>query len=134
MHELKFLVVDDMMTMRKIVRGLLKEAGVLQAEEAPDGAAAWKLLEEAANANKPFQIVVSDWNMPELLGIDLLKRCRSHPLYKDVGFLLVTAEAELEQVKAAMAAGVDNYVVKPFSPDAFRDKLQAVYQKRYGQR
>lgn len=132
LFELKFLVVDDMMTMRKIVIQQLKGMGVQQLEEANDGSVAWTKLEEAVAKGAPFQFIVSDWNMPELKGIDLLKKCRAHPTYKNIGFLLVTAESEVEQVKEALTAGVDNYLVKPFTPTSFQEKLMAAYSKRSG--
>jgi two-component system chemotaxis response regulator CheY len=132
LFELRFLVVDDMMTMRKIVTQQLKGMGVQQVDEANDGSVAWTKLEDAATKNTPYQFIVSDWNMPEMKGIDLLKKCRAHPAYKNVGFLLVTAESEVSQVKEALAAGVDNYLVKPFTPTAFQEKLMAAYAKRSG--
>ncbi|MBL7716234.1 MAG: response regulator [Bdellovibrionales bacterium] len=131
MTELKFLVVDDMMTMRKIVSQQLRAMGVVTIEEANDGTVAWNKMEEAAKLNKPFQFIVSDWNMPEMKGIDLLKKARAHPTYKTVAFLLVTAESEMDQVKEAVASGVDNYLVKPFTPQSFQEKLMAAYQRRF---
>lgn len=127
---LRFLVVDDMMTMRKIVTQQLKGMGVQHVDEANDGSVAWTKLEEAAAKNAPYQFIVSDWNMPEMKGIDLLKKCRAHPAYKSIGFLLVTAESEVSQVKEALAAGVDNYLVKPFTPTTFQEKLMSAYSKR----
>lgn len=129
--DLKFLVVDDMMTMRKIVSQQLRGMGVNDIEEANDGTVAWTKMEDAAKAGKPFQFVVSDWNMPEMKGIDLLKKARLAEQYKNVAFLLVTAESEMDQVKEAVTAGVDNYLVKPFTPAAFQEKLMAAYQRRF---
>src|SRR4051812_17167323 len=115
--DLRFLVVDDMLTMRKIIGQQLKILGATNILEANDGSTAWEVLER--EQNKPIQFIISDWNMPQMKGIDLLKKCRAHAVYKDVGFLMVTAEAEVAQVKEALLAGVDNYVVKPFTPAAF---------------
>ncbi len=129
--ELRFLVVDDMMTMRKIVSQQLRGMGITDIEEANDGSVAWQKMEDAAKLNKPFQFVVSDWNMPEMKGIELLKKARGHSAYTDVAFLLVTAESEMDQVKEAVTSGVDNYLVKPFTPAAFQEKLMAAYQRRF---
>lgn len=130
--DLRFLVVDDMLTMRKIITQQLKLLGATQIVEANDGTVAWDLLDKAAAANQPIQFIVSDWNMPEMKGIDLLRKCRASAAYKDIAFLLVTAEAEAAQVKEAITAGVDNYVVKPFTPQSFQEKLGAVHSKRFG--
>lgn len=129
--DLRFLVVDDMLTMRTIVHQQVKAMGGTRITEANDGSVAWNLLQQAAAANQPFQFIVSDWNMPIMTGLELLKNCRANPAYKDVAFLLVTAEAEVAQVKEAIMAGVDNYVVKPFTPAAFQAKMKAVFAKRF---
>lgn len=129
--QLRFLVVDDMSTMRKIVSSQLKGLGATQITEADDGATAWDMIEKGG-PNKIFDFIVSDWNMPKLQGIEFLKKCRANPVYKDIAFLLVTAEAEATQVKEAVMAGVDNYVVKPFTPAAFGEKINAVLKKRFG--
>jgi two-component system chemotaxis response regulator CheY len=132
LSQLQFLVVDDMLTMRKIVSQQLKAMGVTQITEANDGTTAWQVLETAAaTPERAPKFIVSDWNMPQMKGIDLLKKCRSHPVYKDIAFLLVTAEAEASQVKEAIIAGVDNYVVKPFTPASFQEKMNAVFNKRF---
>lgn len=132
--EMRFLVVDDMATMRKVVSQQLKALGVTQITEASDGAVAKTALEKALSSNAPIQFIVSDWNMPTVSGLELLKFCRTHASYKGVPFLLVTAEAEMSQVSEAIAAGVDNYVVKPFTPANFSEKLNAVYLKRFGKK
>ncbi|MCM2324772.1 MAG: response regulator [Oligoflexia bacterium] len=130
--DLRFLVVDDMLTMRKIITQQLRNLGVTLITEANDGTVAWDTLEKSASAGAPMNFIVSDWNMPEMKGIDLLKKCRASTNYKDVAFLLVTAEAEATQVKEAILAGVDNYVIKPFTPQAFQEKLGAIFAKRFG--
>lgn len=132
--ELRFLVVDDMATMRKVIGQQLKGLGVTQITEASDGAVAKEALEKSLAANTPIQFIVSDWNMPTVSGLELLKFCRAHASFKGIPFLLVTAEAEMSQVSEAIAAGVDNYVVKPFTPANFTDKLNAVYTKRFGKK
>jgi two-component system chemotaxis response regulator CheY len=122
----KILVVDDMMTMRKLVTKSLKEIGFKDISEAKDGAEAWEAL---SNANPPFGLVVSDWNMPNSSGMDLLKRVRSDSKYGTLPFVLVTAENEKHQVMEAIQAGVSNYVTKPFKTEDLRTKLEAVHRK-----
>lgn len=122
----RVLVVDDMLTMRKIVSKILKEIGFQDITEASDGSQAW---EAVTAAEVPFGLIISDWNMPNCSGLDLLKRLRSDQRYKKTPFLLVTAEAEKHQVAEALKAGVDQYVVKPFSKDGLVTKLESVYKK-----
>lgn len=130
--ELRVLVVDDMLTMRKIISHQLKGLDISGIIEANDGNAAWQILEKESGSTKPIQFIISDWNMPNMTGLDLLKKCRGNPTYRDVAFMMVTAEAEVVQVKEAVASGVDNYIVKPFTPAAFQEKFKAVFGKRFG--
>ena len=123
---IRILVVDDMMTMRKLVGKVCKELGYSNITEAADGAIAWEAISSAA---PPFGLVVSDWNMPNSTGLDLLKRVRSDSRFKQLPFVLVTAEAEQHQVAEAVKAGVDNYVIKPFDKEQLKLKLEAVYKK-----
>ncbi|MFN9068371.1 MAG: response regulator [Bdellovibrionales bacterium] len=125
----KFLVVDDFATMRKIVKKVLSELGYTNVEEADDGATAWPLLDSAANSGAPFDFVISDWNMPKMQGIDLLRNCRNDPRFKSIPFMLVTAESEQKQILEAAKAGVSNYVVKPFNSVTLKQKLEQVYAK-----
>lgn len=123
---LKVLVVDDFPTMRRIVKNLLKQLGFENIDEAEDGAQA---LNKLKGGN--YGLVVSDWNMPNMEGIDLLRNVRKEaaPL-KDVPFLMVTAEAEKEKVIEAIKAGVDNYVVKPFTAEILKEKLEKIADKK----
>jgi two-component system chemotaxis response regulator CheY len=125
----RVLVVDDMMTMRKLVTKALKEFGLTDVVEATDGAKAWEAL---TGSPTPVGLIVSDWNMPNSTGMDLLKRVRSESRFKDLPFLLVTAEAEKTQVAEAIQAGVSGYVVKPFTPPSLKEKLEAVHKKHFG--
>lgn len=129
--DLHFLVVDDMLTMRKIVSQQLRGLGATRIQEANDGSTAWELLEKLIGKPDAPTFIISDWNMPQMKGIDLLRKCRSHEAYRNIAFLLVTAEAEASQVKEAIMAGTDNYVVKPFTPASFQEKLSAVLKKRF---
>ncbi len=125
----KVLVVDDFKTMRKIVINALSALGLTLVTEADDGATAWPLVEEAAAKNEPFGLIVSGWNMPKMPGIELLRNVRANPATKDTPFVLVTAEAEQKNIIEALKFGVSNYIVKPFSPASFGEKIAAVYKK-----
>lgn len=121
------LIVDDMTTMRKLVKKACTELGFKNFVEAADGALGWSAI---SSANPPINLVISDWNMPNCSGLDLLKRVRADSRYKDLPFMLLTAESEASQVATAVQAGVDNYMVKPFSSQALAEKLALVYKKR----
>lgn len=124
----KILIVDDMMTMRKIVMKVCKDLGFTNLIEAADGQIAWAKLNETPDIG----FVISDWNMPNCSGIDLLKRVRADGRFKVLPFLLVTAESEVTQVQEAMKMGVDGYVVKPFTPDTLTGKMTEVYKRKTG--
>lgn len=121
---LKFLVVDDFSTMRRIVRNLLKELGFTNVDEAEDGAVALGKLREGN-----FEFVVSDWNMPNMDGLTLLKNVRADPKLKTLPFLMVTAEAKKENIIAAAQAGASGYVVKPFTAATLQEKLEKIFEK-----
>lgn len=125
----RILICDDMMTMRKVVKKVLGELGFTDVAEAPDGAAGWETITKALGEGKPFGLVVSDWNMPNMLGIDLLRKVRSTDTTKTLPFVLVTAEGEASQIKEALGAGVDAYVIKPFTGVTLGEKLTAVWKK-----
>ena len=128
----KFLVVDDFATMRKVVKKVLTELGYSDIAEAEDGKAALQLIQDAANGGSPFQCIVSDWNMPNMTGLELLKACKADPKLKETPFMLVTAESEKEQIIEAAKAGVSEYVVKPFNAATLKEKLGRVYTKHNG--
>jgi len=128
----KILVVDDMTTMRKIVKNALKKAGLLDVTEANDGDVAWPKIEQAATEQKPFDLIISDWNMPIMNGLDLLKKVRAYEAMKTVPFVMLTAETEKAQIIEAAKAGVTTYVMKPFKADELIEKLGAVYTKLNG--
>jgi two-component system chemotaxis response regulator CheY len=118
---MKVLVVDDYSTMRKIVRNVLGQIGFANVEEAGDGAAALQKLKTGG-----YGMVISDWNMEPMSGLELLKNMRSEGALKELPFIMVTAEGKPENVVAAKEAGVNNYVVKPFSPEILKKKIEAV--------
>ena len=121
---LKFLVVDDFSTMRRIVRNLLKELGFTNVEEAEDGAVALGKLQEGN-----FEFVVSDWNMPNMDGLTLLQNVRGDARLKTLPFLMITAEAKKENIIAAAQAGASGYIVKPFTAATLSEKLAKIFEK-----
>lgn len=125
----KFLVVDDFLTMRKIIKKALNENGYFDIIEAENGTQALKMLQESFINNKPIEFIISDWNMPNMNGLDLLKECRQNSMYKDIPFLMVTAESEQKQIIEAIKLGVSEYIVKPFSPSTIIEKLSRVYNR-----
>ena len=124
---MKTIVIDDMMTMRKIIMKMLKQLGFTNLTEADDGATAWPLIEEAAAKGEPFDFIVSDWNMPKMSGLDLLIKIRETEGIKTTPFLMVTAEAEQSNVVKVVKAGVSNFVVKPFKPDTLKEKIEKIF-------
>jgi len=120
---MKFLVVDDFSTMRRIVRNLLKELGFTNVEEAEDGVAALQKLRSDS-----FAFVVSDWNMPNMDGLTLLQTIRADAALKHIPVLMVTAEAKKENIVAAAQAGASGYVVKPFTAATLDEKLNKIFQ------
>jgi len=121
---LKFLVVDDFSTMRRIVRNLLKELGFTNVDEAEDGAVALSKLREGN-----FEFVVSDWNMPNMDGITLLQNVRADPKLKALPFLMITAEAKKENIIQAAQSGASGYIVKPFTAATLQEKLDKIFEK-----
>lgn len=115
------LVVDDYKSMVRIVRGMLNQLGFVNVDDAPDGAAAMALLKE-----KNYGLVLSDWNMQPVTGLELLKQVRAEEKTRTTPFVMVTAEAKVENVIAARQAGVNNYVIKPFTLAVLKQKLTSV--------
>ena len=120
---MKILVVDDFSTMRRIVRNLLKELGFANVQEAEDGVDALNKLRSEGN----FEFVVSDWNMPNMTGIELLKKIRADAALKHLPLLMVTAEAKRENIIEAAQAGASGYVVKPFTAATLDEKLKKIF-------
>ena len=118
---LKILIVDDFATMRKVIRNLLKQGGYENIVEAEDGAAALKILK-----SQPVDFIISDWNMPNMSGLELLKAVRGDDELKALPFLMVTAEALKDNVVAAVKAGVSNYIVKPFTAEVLNEKIEKI--------
>jgi two-component system chemotaxis response regulator CheY len=118
---LKILVVDDFATMRKVIRNLLKQGGFENIVEAEDGVAALKVLQ-----SQKVDFIISDWNMPNMSGLELLKAVRGADDLKELPFLMVTAEALKDNVVAAVKAGVSNYIVKPFTAEVLNEKIEKI--------
>ncbi|MGE3302415.1 MAG: response regulator [Hyphomonadaceae bacterium] len=120
-RDLPILIVDDYKTMLRIVRSLLEQLGFCDIDEATDGESAFAML-----GKKAYGLVISDWNMQPVTGIDLLKRVRANPTTATMPFIMVTAEARTENVIAARQAGVNNYIIKPFTQAVLKQKISAV--------
>ena len=125
--DLKILVVDDFSTMRRIIRNLLKELGFPNVTEAEDGVDALKKLQSGN-----FEFVVSDWNMPNMNGLDLLKSIRADSSLRQIPVLMVTAEAKKENIIEAAKAGANGYIVKPFTAATLDEKLNKIFKTMGG--
>ena len=121
---IKILVVDDFATMRKVIRNLLKQVGYENIVEAEDGVLALRVLK-----SQKIDLVISDWNMPNMTGLELLKAVRADEDLKTTPFLMVTAEALQDNVIAAVKAGVSNYIVKPFTAEVLNEKITKILEK-----
>jgi two-component system chemotaxis response regulator CheY len=120
---MNILVVDDFATMRRIVRNILKQLGYTNIFEADDGTAAVEVLKK-----EKIQFIISDWNMPQMPGIELLKTVRSTEEWKTLPFLMVTAEGQKENVLEAVKYKVSNYIVKPFTPEVLMEKINKIFE------
>ncbi len=119
---MKILVVDDFSTMRRILKNILRQLGFTNIVEADDGATAVGLLER-----EKVDFIISDWNMPQMTGIELLRHVRQTEELKDMPFLMVTAEAQQENIIEAVKAKVSNYIVKPFTADTLNEKIEKIF-------
>ncbi|MCR5812890.1 MAG: chemotaxis response regulator CheY [Desulfovibrio sp.] len=119
---MRVLIVDDFSTMRRIVRNILRQIGLSNVVEADDGTTAWEIL----NREK-IDFIVSDWNMPKMPGIDLLRKVRASEQFGNLPFLMVTAEAQQENIIEAVQAKVSNYIVKPFTADTLKQKIDKIF-------
>lgn len=119
---MRVLVVDDFSTMRRIVKNILRQIGFTNVVEADDGTTAWDVL------NKDnIEFIVSDWNMPKMTGIELLRKVRASEEFADTPFLMVTAEAQQENIIEAVQAKVSNYIVKPFTAETMKQKIDKIF-------
>jgi two-component system chemotaxis response regulator CheY len=121
---MKVLVVDDFSTMRRIIKNILKQIGFENVEEAEEGSQAFEKLKQGG-----YGFIITDWNMPVMDGMALMKKVRSDPDLKDLPILMVTAESEKEKVVEAIQAGVNNYIVKPFTAEVLKEKMDKIFEK-----
>jgi two-component system, chemotaxis family, chemotaxis protein CheY len=121
---MKILIVDDFSTMRRIIKNLLRDLGFTNTDEADDGNTALPMLQ-----GSKFDFLITDWNMPGMTGIELLKAVRSNDKLNTLPVLMVTAEAKREQIVEAAQAGVNGYVVKPFTAAALKDKIDKIFER-----
>jgi two-component system chemotaxis response regulator CheY len=119
---MKILIVDDFSTMRRIIKNILKQIGFASIDEAENGEIALSKIIDG-----DYDFVISDWNMPEMSGIELLKKVRTSETVKDLPFLMVTAESKKENVIEAVKAGVNNYIVKPFTAEVLQEKISKIF-------
>ncbi len=122
--DVKILVVDDFSTMRRIIKNLLRDLGFTNVEEADDGKTALPILKAGG-----IEFLVTDWNMPGMTGIDLVKTVRADEKLRHIPILMVTAEAKREQIIAAAQAGVNGYVVKPFTAATLKQKIEKIFER-----
>ncbi|EXJ16887.1 Chemotaxis regulator - transmits chemoreceptor signals to flagelllar motor components CheY [Imhoffiella purpurea] len=121
---MKILIVDDFSTMRRIIKNLLRELGFNNTTEADDGSTALPML-KGGN----FDFLVTDWNMPNMEGIELLRQVRADPALKSLPVLMVTAEAKRDQIVEAAQAGVNGYIVKPFTAETLKEKIDKIFER-----
>ena len=120
--DMRVLVVDDFSTMRRIIKNILRQLGFTNIIEADDGTTAWETLNK-----ERIDFVISDWNMPKMPGIELLRKVRSSEEFATMPFLMVTAEAQQENIIEAVQAKVSNYIVKPFTPETLGQKIDKIF-------
>lgn len=123
-RDMKILIVDDFSTMRRIVKNLLRDLGLNNTAEADDGQTAWPMLQTGK-----YDFLVTDWNMPGMDGLTLLRTVRADEKLKDMPVLMVTAEAKRDQIVIAAQAGVNGYVVKPFTAITLKEKIDKIFER-----
>lgn len=123
--KMHILVVDDFSTMRRIVKNILKQLGYLNITEADDGTTALEVLRR-----EKINFIISDWNMPQMSGLELLKAVRSSEEWKEIPFLMVTAEGQKDHVIEAVKHRVNNYIVKPFTPEVLSEKIKKIFEEK----
>jgi two-component system chemotaxis response regulator CheY len=125
----RILIVDDMSSLRELLKAYLRRLGLKQLSEASDGREAYTTMIQAKAAGAPFELVISDWNMPGVSGIEFLKLVRAIPEWKNLPFIMLTTENEKDRVLEAVRSGASNYVVKPIEEKVLEEKLLRVWQK-----
>ena len=120
---MRVLIVDDFSTMRRIIKNILRQLGFNNNLEADDGTSAWEVLNR-----DQIDFIISDWNMPQMTGIELLRKVRASEEFADLPFLMVTAEAQQENIIEAVQAKVSNYIVKPFTAETLGQKINKIFE------
>ncbi|NLY41054.1 MAG: response regulator [Desulfovibrionales bacterium] len=120
---MRVLIVDDFSTMRRIIKNILRQLGFNNIQEADDGTSAWEIL-----TKDQIDFIISDWNMPQMTGIELLRKVRASEEFADLPFLMVTAEAQQENIIEAVQAKVSNYIVKPFTAETLGQKINKIFE------
>ncbi|MGE0529283.1 MAG: response regulator [Bdellovibrionales bacterium] len=128
----RFLLVDDFEIVRVMLRNILVEQGFSAIDEARDGRQAIAKLTDAHSTGQPFDVILCDWNMPEVTGMDVLEYCRSESAYRELPFIMITAEADQASVIAALKAGATDYLVKPIVPEILARKVNKIMGKNQG--
>lgn len=124
--QLKILLVDDFEMIRSLLRQALKQLGHTDLTEAVDGVDAMEKIAKAQEEGKPFDLVFLDWNMPKMTGIEVVQKCKAEANFKQIPFIMITAEREQKSVVTALKAGVSDYVIKPFSPRQLASKIERI--------
>lgn len=131
-HNIKILIVDDVSSLRDLLKAYLRRLGYLNITEADDGQHALNTLKNAHENKAPFELVISDWNMPNMDGLELLKKVRASPSWKTLPFILLTTESEKEKVLEALKADVSNYMIKPVDEVTLKEKMAKAWEKKNG--
>lgn len=128
LHKIRTLYIDDMSTVRNVLKKIFEELHVESVDSASNGSEAWTKIREASTAGKPYDLILCDWHMPELLGIDLVGMLRldPDPNIRNVRFVMITGSDE--KIRQAIERGVDNFIAKPFSADQLRKKIEFVFR------
>ncbi len=126
---MKIMVVDPVTTMRKMIKQNLLQMGFKNVTEAEDGASAWQLIQESVANKTPYEFIISEWEMPGMPGLELLKNIRSTPATQKLPFLMMTSDTNQTTVVTAVQAGVNNLVVKPFSVATLKEKIDKIFNK-----
>jgi len=127
---MKILLVDNVPGMRGATKTMLSQVGFKNVKEVGDGEAAWKAIEEGIASNEKFEFIISEWTLPKMTGLELLRQVRENPAMAKVPFLLVTGDAEQTTIVTAIKAGASNFVVKPFSSQTIQEKIASIFAKQ----
>jgi two-component system chemotaxis response regulator CheY len=125
----RVLIVDDFDTLRLLLRNGIEKFGLEDIEEAVNGKQAWEMLQEAKNASAPFEIVFSDWSMPEMTGIQLIEAMKASVDFKNIPFVMVTSETDMASIELALKTGITDFIPKPYTPESLQLKLTSIFNR-----